>query len=144
MMNRGYRHLLAITAGLILAATARADLVVIVNPKSGTDQLNHEQVVNIFLGRFRQFPSGMAAEPIDQPAVSPERTAFYRKLVNKDPAEINAYWARLMFSGRTRPPRLANSAAEVVEWVTSNPSAIGYVERPRGDSRVRIVLELDK
>jgi len=142
MKPRG--HLTAILAGLALAMPAHADLVVIAHPKSGIEQLTHEQVVNIFLGRFRQYPSGVTAEPIDQPPDSAEKAAFYQKLVNKELAEINAYWARLVFSGRTLPPRQAANAGEVLELVASSLGAIGYVERPKGESKVKIVFELGR
>ena len=117
-----------------------SDLVVVANPKSGAESLSREQVVNIFLGRFRQFPSGLTAEPLDLPAT--ERAYFYRKLVGKDLAEINAYWARLIFSGRTLPPEPLKSEAAVVHRVASTPGAIGYVSRAAVDKRVRIVFEL--
>lgn len=133
-----------ILAGLAFAAPARADLVVITHPRAGVDQLTREQVINIFLGRFRQFSSGIAAEPIDLPPDTAEKAAFYQKLVGKELAEINAYWARLVFSGRTQPPRQATSAAQMLELVASTPGAIGYVERPKGESRVKIVFELEK
>lgn len=117
-----------------------SDLVVVANPKSGAERLSREQVVNIFLGRFRQFPSGLTAEPLDLPEA--ERARFYRKLVGKELAEINAYWARLIFSGRTLPPEPLKSEAAVVYRVASSPGAIGYVSRAAVDTRVRIVFEL--
>ncbi|MDP2795217.1 MAG: hypothetical protein Q8O25_14270 [Sulfurisoma sp.] len=137
------RRLLSLLAGLLLAEPARADLVVIAHPRAGVDQLTREQVVNIFLGRFRQFPSGIAAEPIDLPPDTAEKAAFYQKLVGKELAEINAYWARLVFSGRTQPPRQASGATHMVELVAGTPGAIGYVERPKGESKVKIVFELE-
>lgn len=88
-------------------ASAWADLVVVTNPKSGIDRMSREEVVFVFLGRWRQLPSGIAAVPIDLPIDSPERAAFYRQLVSKSPSEIKAYWSRLMFSGGARPPDLA-------------------------------------
>ena len=79
-------------------------IVVVVNPGSGVDTLSRNEVINIFLGSFRQLPSGIAALPIDLPPGHPARAEFYRLLVGKNPAEINTYWARLIFSGKTRPP----------------------------------------
>lgn len=89
---------------LLLSLAARADLVVVVNADNPTPALSREEVIHIFLGRYRQFPSGQGAEPYDQPTDSPERNLFYERLVGKSQAQINAYWARLTFTGRTRPP----------------------------------------
>jgi ABC-type phosphate transport system substrate-binding protein len=126
---------------LLAVAVCRAEIVVVVNPKSGVEKLSRDEVINIFLGRFRQLPSGIAALPVDLPASQPEKSGFYRQLVNKDLAEINAYWARLMFSGRTTPPKQAASVEDAVAYVGGTPGAIGYLDRARVDGRVRVVLE---
>ncbi|MBP6654040.1 MAG: hypothetical protein KA779_08600 [Propionivibrio sp.] len=122
-------------------ASAWADLVVVANPKSGIDKMSREEVVFVFMGRWRQLPSGIAAQPVDSPTDSPERTAFYRQLVNKSPSEIKAYWSRLVFSGGARPPVSPDSHAEQVRILASTPGAVSYVERSTVDSRVKIVFD---
>ena len=126
---------------ILAAFPAAAEPVVVINAGSGVEHLSRDEVINIFLGRYRQLPSGIAALPIDQPANQPLKAQFYRMLVNKDLAEINAYWARLIFSGKTAPPRQAASAAEVVDWIARTRGAIGYVERGTLDARLRIIME---
>lgn len=138
------RYLLTALLALLtvpVTAPAMADLVVVVNAGSGVERLSRDEVINIFLGRYRVLPSGLLALPIDQPASLPLKAQFYRKLVDKDLAEINAYWARLTFSGKTSPPHQAASSAEVMAWLASNRGAIGYVDRSMVDARLRIVME---
>lgn len=125
-------------------AGARADLVVVVNAGSGVENLTRSEVINIFLGRYRQLPSGIAAMPVDQPQTGPDKALFYDLLVHKDLAEINAYWARLMFSGKTSPPQQTASGAEVLAWLAKHKGAVGYIDRALADSRVRIVLDLER
>ncbi len=98
-MSRRHLSLLVVFLGFFPWTVARADLVVVVNARSNVDALTRDQVTNIFLGRYRLLPSGMTAMPIDQPAGQTEKARFYRLLVNKDLSEIDAYWARLVFSG---------------------------------------------
>lgn len=117
-------------------------MVVVVDAKSGVESLTQDQVINIFMGRHRKLPNGVAALPIDQPLAGGWRAAFYRKLVDKDLADINAYWARLYFSGKTRPPVQASSASEVLSYVLGNPGGVGYLDRTQTDARVKIVLSL--
>jgi hypothetical protein len=57
-------------------------------------------------------------------------------------AEINAYWARLVFSGKTRPPQVVENADSILRQVASQPGALAYVERSQADPRVKIVFEL--
>jgi ABC-type phosphate transport system substrate-binding protein len=129
---------------LVQVAAVVADPVVVVSTRSGIERLSRDEVTNIFLGRYRKLPGGGTALPIDQPENSSLRAEFYRKLVNKDLNEINAYWSRLIFSGKTAPPRQAEQGAEVLAWLAANPGGIAYIEREQVDRRFRIVLEFSR
>jgi hypothetical protein len=146
------RSFLVAISTLMLAAlpwSAGADkpgprgLVVIVNPGSGVAKLERGDAVNIFMGRYRKLPSGIVAFPIDIGDRSPEREQFYRQLVGKELAEVDSYWARLVFSGQTSPPLQVPDAKTAVELVAGNRAAIAYVDRSVVDDRVKIVLELE-
>lgn len=141
-MGRAITILLALLIALAAVPVAWADVVVVVGAQSGIDRLSRDDVINIFLGRYRKLASGIAAVPIDQPAGSGLKAEFYRKLTDKDLAEINAYWARLFFSGKTSPPLQAGTAAEAQHLIAGTPGGIGYVERSQIDHRLRIVLDL--
>ena len=95
----------------------------------------------MFMGRWRQLPSGLPALPIDLPDENPQRADFYRQLVNKSPSEIKAYWSRLMFSGGARPPVAAGNAEEQMKLLSNTPGAIGYMERAAVDGRFKIVFD---
>jgi ABC-type phosphate transport system substrate-binding protein len=117
-------------------------IVVIVNPSSGIDRLTRDEVIDIFLGRYRKLPSGRAALPIDVSEPSSERAQFYQLLVKKTPTEISSYWARLVFSGQTSPPFQVPDVKTAIELVQSNPNAIAYVDRASVTSGVKVVLEI--
>jgi ABC-type phosphate transport system substrate-binding protein len=141
-MARVIAILLAILLVLGSVPGAWADVVVVVGAQSGIERLSRDDVINIFLGRYRRLASGIAAVPVDQPAASGLRAEFYRKLTDKDLAEINAYWARLFFSGKTSPPLQASTAAEAQHLIAGIPGGIGYVDRSQVDHRLRVVLDL--
>lgn len=124
------------------ATPCGAEVVVVMGAKSGVERLSHDQVVNVFMGRYRKLDSGLTAVPLDLPIDSDLRSEFYRKLVDKTLAEINSYWTRLNFSGKTTAPGLAPSAERLIEWLASNPAGIGYLDAKQVDHRVRVVLRL--
>lgn len=124
------------------AAEVRAELVVVVNARLGVAAMTHNEVVNVFFGRNRQFFNGVEAEPVELPENHPERARFYRLLVGKDLSEIRAYWSRQVFSGRMQPPVQVNSSEEVLKWVIAHPGGIGVLDLTRADARVRVVYEL--
>jgi ABC-type phosphate transport system substrate-binding protein len=136
------RLLLALfVLGNLLPLPAVADIVVVVGATSPVAVLSRNEVVNIFLGRFRELPSGISAQPIDLPATHPDRDGFYRQLVGRTPAEMSAYWARLVFSGRTWPPIQTDRFEDAVGAVQNIPGGIGYMDRSKVGGRLKIVFE---
>ncbi len=129
---------------LACAPPTHAELVVVANPKSGIEHLTQDEVINIYLGRYRRLASGIVVEPVDLAGDSELKARFYRRLVGKTLAEINAYWARLVFSGRTRPPLAVSGAEAALRHVAASPQALAYVEKAhaQGDRRVLVVFEL--
>ncbi|MDX9995342.1 MAG: hypothetical protein RBS28_08440 [Rhodocyclaceae bacterium] len=119
-----------------------ADLVVVANPQSGIAHLSLDDVVNIYLGRYRRLPSGATAEPIDI-SDNEMRARFYRGLVRKSLPEINAYWARLVFAGKTRPPLVVESPEAALRRVVAEPGSIAYLERSQAGRQAKIVFELN-
>jgi ABC-type phosphate transport system substrate-binding protein len=133
--------LLMLSPGTALASDASA-IVVIVNPNSGVDKLSKDEVIDIFLGRYRKLPSGRVALPIDIAEAAAERARFYQLLVKKTSTEMSSYWARLVFSGQTSPPFQVPDAQTAIELVQSSPNAIAYVDRASVTTNVKVVFEL--
>lgn len=141
MSSRRLRSLLLAACLLLPAAPALADLVVVVNARSGIAVLTRNEVINIFFGRYRQFFNGLEAQPVDLVDSHPDRARFYTALVGKDLSDVNAYWSRQVFSGRMQPPPRVGNVDEVLKWVSSHPGGIGFVELSKADARVRVVYE---
>jgi ABC-type phosphate transport system substrate-binding protein len=136
------RALLLLALWSIAQAEGTQTLVVIVNPSIGVQHLSRREALDIFLGRYRTFPSGASALPIDLGIDSNERKQFYLLLAHKDPADMSSYWARLTFSGKISPPFAVADGHMAVDIVANNPNAIAYVDRASVDNRVRIALEI--
>ncbi len=123
-------------------AAESAGIVVIVNPQSGVEKLSKDEVIDIFLGRYRKLPDGRVALPIDVAESSTARARFYQMLVKKSTSEMSSYWARLVFSGQTSPPFQVPDARTALELVQSSPNAIAYVDRSAVSADVKVVFEL--
>lgn len=141
------KHLIFILVfALLSSGSARgadpASIVVIVNPASGVEKLTRDEVIDIFLGRYRKLPSGRVALPIDVTEEGTQRERFYQLLVKKSPAEMSSYWARLVFSGTSSPPFQVPDTQTALDLVGSNPNAIAYVDRSAVTSKVKVVLEI--
>ena len=126
------------------AQLARADIAIVVHEDNELPSLSKKELLDIFMGRSKSFENKLRADPIDQPLTSQLREQFYTRLTGKSLAQVNAYWAKLKFTGRHQPPRDGfESVNEVLNEVGSNPNAIAYV--PAGSELVdgvKIVMVL--
>ena len=123
------------------AATASAELVVIGNLENEVSSLNQKQVQEIFLGRTRSFKNGKRVVPFE---VAGLRATFYEKLTRRSIEQINAYWARLLFSGRSTPPSLLSNQEMVIEAVKNRPGGIAYVESEYVDkTQVKVLFVVE-
>lgn len=140
----GFRR--SLFAGLlIILGTVSADdrVVVVIDAQNDVERLTREEAINIFLGRFRRLPNGQAAIPIDRPKNPDLMADFYRLLVDKDLAEIRSYWSRLIFSGKTPPPRPSESIEDLLDQLSNTAGAIGYMRPHESTARLRVILTLE-
>jgi ABC-type phosphate transport system substrate-binding protein len=118
--------LLAATLGIVAPAGAGPFRVVVnsANPASG---MARADVARLFLKKANAWPSGQAAQPVDQSKDSAVRRSFSQAVLGKDVAAVESYWQQAIFSGRAVPPVEKASDADVLALVRQNPNAIGYV-----------------
>jgi len=140
-MMRLLRLTVLIMTGL-LSWQAQAELVVVVHPKNPADSLSRREVVDLYMGRTQYFSDGSLVIRLDQRPDSGEREEFYRDLVNKSVAEVNAYWARLLFTGRASPPQVVGDSEAVLKAVRHNTNAIGYMDSADVDASVKVVAHV--
>ena len=136
---RNFLKLLLLAMSTV-SVSAHAEVVVIVSSKSDITSLTPEQTARIFLGKVSRFPGDGDAIPIDQAEGSAIRDEFYSKIVRKNPTQLAAYWAKIIFTGDGRPPETLDSNLAIRKAVASNPNAIGYIEKSAVNKSVRVVL----
>ena len=148
MRNNTLLRLFGFLLCLAWPLVTRAEVVVIVHPDNPLRNLTPGQVSDLYLGRNRTFSIGdqkelLLASIYEHPTNSRLRENFFRTLNGMPISRLNAYWARLRFSGEVLPPVALADSHEMLEVVSHNRSAIGYVEAAevRGSS-VKIVLRL--
>jgi ABC-type phosphate transport system substrate-binding protein len=130
---------IALSLGLC-SAPAVAEVVAVVSSNSSVTTLSKNQVADIFLGRASRFANGEPAVPLDQAEGTAVRDEFYAKVAGKAAAQVKAHWAKIIFTGRGRPPEEAPNSAQVKKLIVKNPNAIGYIERGMVDATVKVVF----
>lgn len=112
---------------------------VIVNASNPMTSISYENVSRIFLKKSSKFPNGISAAPVDLPGNSPIRERFSEDVYGQSASAVDAYWQKLIFSGRDIPPA-QKSEKGVLDFVRSNEGAIGYVSATADTSGVKVIL----
>jgi len=135
-------RVIAFIAALLVSGPLQAEILVIVNAQNSISALEKKQVMDLFMGRVSAFPNGQAAKTLDLKTGTPLRAAFYKTLTGKNEAQVDAYWATLIFAGRMSPPKQLADEKTLVAEVASNAEAIAYVTRQPLPKNVKVIMEL--
>lgn len=127
--------LLAALTLLGIARLSQAEVAVITSAANGVS-LSLAQVAAIYLGQER---SHQAVDLLDW---TPTKARFYAKLLDKNEAQLQSYWAGLLFSGQGEPPAVVLDEAAMLESVASSDTRLGYVDKALVDGRVRVLFTL--
>jgi ABC-type phosphate transport system substrate-binding protein len=118
-------------AGLLVTAPAlraqQGGYRVIVNAANPVSSLEVREVSRMFRKEVTRWKDGSTVAPVDQRTQAPARAAFSQKVHGRSVQMIAEFWRQQIFSGRNVPPVEKASDVEVLEYVRSNPGAIGYV-----------------
>lgn len=118
---------------------AHAEVTIVVSTHNPLTALTTEQATHIFLGKSTRFPDGSPAVPLDLPEGSEARDAFYLKLVGKSPVMMKAYWAKMIFTGKGKPPQSATDSISARQLIANNPAYIGYLAEADLDHHVKVI-----
>lgn len=132
-MKRSLNLLAQAALLLAIAPPAHAELVIVVNPQNPATRMFPSQAAQFFLGGSVMFT------PIEQAESSPLRAEFYKKVLEKEPAQVQAIWSKLTFTGKAKPPKEYKSSAEVKKAVAESVNAIGYIEKSAVDDTVKVI-----
>ena len=138
--------LLCCTAGASIASESKSnnDLVVVVHKNNPVDKLSKDQLIDLFMGKYVAFPDGKKAIPLDINDSSQLKKQFYQALVGLPLARVNAYWSRIKFTGRARPPQEMANEQALVSFMNSQDRAIGYLPRSKVTKNLKVVYQFSE
>lgn len=136
-----FRHLGMLTA-LALAMPAWAEGIAVIAHPATKASLSREDLMRLYMGKSKSLPDGSAATVLYLKEGLPVRRAFDSEVLNRQPAQVKAYWAQQIFTGRGTPPPERATEEAMLESVSSTPGTIGFVSASAVTPSVKILLTL--
>lgn len=135
--------LLTLVLSLIVsfADHSYAEVAVIVNNTNKIDSLSSHDLLNIFMGKMELWENGSRITVYELDKNDPSTSEFYEKIVKWNLDNKNKHWAKKLFSGSGIPPFKTGSYSEMINKVSTEKGAIGFIDSGNvsGDvKRVRV------
>lgn len=121
----------------LCSLTSLANVAVIVNPNNANN-LDAETIKKIYLGKLKSYDNGSKVNPVNQDG-NTITDEFNEKVVGKSSSQLNAYWSKLVFTGKGTPPEKLSSDQAVIDYVSGNNDAIGYIDGSKVSDKVKVV-----
>ncbi len=138
-MKRVLTFLFTAIVVLVVSGRLHAETSIIVHPKNASD-LDKRAIAKLFLGKYKSFPGGSKALPINIKEGADARESFDSSILGKNASQLKAYWSKQLFTGKGTPPKEVEDQEEIKKLVAENPSVIGYIDSDLVDDSVKVVL----
>lgn len=128
----------------IYRAEAR-EIAFVVNKKASIESIKLLEVKEIFLGD-KQFWGSVKIKPIDYQGSKPIRGSFLDKVLRTNPTTFDNYWISKLFQEGGTPPSKKETFQEVIDEVSRDPGAIGYVYKDEipDKSGIKVILTVQE
>ncbi len=123
---------------IVAAGAVRAEGIAVVAHES-VPRLDVATVQRIFTGRVVEL-NGVQIIAVNLVRGSSLRARFLASFVGQDEEKYVAYWTVRRFVGLGMPPAELASSADVIQFVTRRPGAVGYVDASEVPPGVKVLL----
>lgn len=126
--------------GMLSTFSVSAEIAVIVN-KSNDSKLDKNTIERIFMGKMKKFPNGQVALPMNASKGMNSRSDFNKAVIGRSNSQVNAYWSKLVFTGKGSMPKELSSDTEIISTISANQGAIGYIDSAAVTDDVRVIAK---
>lgn len=109
-------------------AYANSEYVVVCNASNPITSISKVDLMNIFLGKKVTWDDGKKITFITLKEGESHKQ-FLRNHVKKNPQQFKNYWKKMLFTGKGVIPKAFSDDEGVLDFVSKNEAAIGYISK---------------
>lgn len=138
MSSSLYPVAVLILGTLAAARAANEEPVVVAHASVNARQIRTEDLRDIFLGERHTLQEGPTVSPVFL-RNGPTHEAFLKAYIGKSDGAFRAGWMRMVFTGKGTLPRTFESEADLLDYVSVTPGAIGYARSAGSRPNVKVL-----
>ncbi len=122
---------------------AMAAGIAVIGNFSSDPNITTAELKKIYLENGVRVSGGIFIQPIDYHEDNELRDEFYRKLLEKNRAQLKAYWARRVFTGKGTPPKSFSNLKEAREFLQNSKSPyVLYLKESEVEKNETVLLKI--
>ncbi|MGE0087655.1 MAG: hypothetical protein AB7S75_24860 [Desulfococcaceae bacterium] len=110
----------------VFSSLSYAEILIVDNKDVPETDLSQQEIQEIFLGKRVQWSDNSRIRFVTV-GDAEIHGMFLKQYVRLSEADWKIYWKRMVFTGRGLPPETIATEAELINFVSKNKGAIGYI-----------------
>lgn len=135
------RYVFFMFCGLIFccfSTVAAEDVLIICNQDVPVEQLNRQEIKDIFLGKNKLWDDKTKIIIVTLKDKN-DQLPFLKKFIRKSSSQFKNYWRKMVFTGKGKIPKSFDTIEEMLAYVAKTKGAIGYVGSTILDEKVKVI-----
>jgi ABC-type phosphate transport system substrate-binding protein len=132
------KKIIVVSIFSILSYSAFADVVIVVHPNNNST-FDAKSIKGAFLGKTTKFSNGQRVAPLMQSEGSDVTKIFHEKVMDKTASQFKSYWTKRLFTGKGKPPPEVSNDQAVIDKISTNPDAIGFIDSANVSDKVKVI-----
>lgn len=128
-----------ISAIFLYSSIAIAQIVIVTNEFSQLNSLSKKDVGALFLGYYDIVPDGDLILPVEITGDKELMEEFHKEYTGKTLLQLKAHWNRMIFSGKSIPPKRVDTIDQAKFITERNPNVITYMRKKDVKGNLKIL-----
>jgi ABC-type phosphate transport system substrate-binding protein len=123
---------------------SNGQVAVVVNENNPTDSISVDKLLEIYTLNTKSWDDGELITVVDLKSDEDSKKEFLEVLELSN-TSLKKIRLKKLFTGKAKPPKALNSDSEIIEFISTNPGSVGYVD-PKNlppNSKVKVIAMLD-
>ena len=131
-----FKHLMYMVSVVLLGLTltlpgsaqgAGDQIVVVLNARNPTKDINTKQLKNIYLGNVAFWHGVVPITVLSRPDTSDASKVFFDDVLHMSAQRFDGHWSSRQLAGQGVAPTVVGSAEDLAAAVKASPGAIGFM-----------------
>lgn len=138
------KYLITILLFITFLCNSNAQVAVVVNSNNPMDTISVDKLLEIYTLNTKSWEDGELITVVDLKTEEATKKEFL-EVLELSSSSLKKIRLKKLFTGKAKPPKALNSDSEIIEFISTNPGSVGYID-PKNlppDSKVKVIAMLD-